>query len=90
MLIFSLTLSENVLAQKDTKKKSYHWEVRLSVGTMYDNNILKYSDKYIDRFINSQDEGRFHISSYDDMVFPYSVGISYRNNFIGTLNSESV
>ena len=87
MLLFSLSLCENVLAQKDTKKKSYHWEVRLSVGTMYDNNILKYSDKYIERFVNSQDEGRFHISSYDDMVFPYSVGISYRNNFIGNLTT---
>lgn len=87
LLIFSFSLSENVLAQKDTKKKSYHWEVRLSVGTMYDNNILKYSDKYIERFTNSEDEGRFHISSYDDMVFPYSVGISYRNNFIGNLTT---
>lgn len=87
MLIFSLSISENVFAQKDTKKKTYHWEVRLSLGTMYDNNILKYSDKYIERFLNSQDEGRYHISSYDDMVFPYSASISYRNNFIGNLTT---
>jgi hypothetical protein len=83
LLIFSFSTSENVLAQKNTKQKTYHWEVQLSLGTMYDNNILKYSDKYIERFLNSKDEGRFHISSYDDLVFPHSVDIIYSNQIIG-------
>ncbi len=69
------------------KKKTYSWELKLSAGTTYDNNILKYSDKYIDRFINLEDEGRFHISSYDDMVIPYSVGLIYSNRFIGKLKT---
>jgi len=84
-LIFSFFFRENVLAQNKTKKETYHWEVQLSLGTMYDSNILKYSDKYIERFLNSEDEGRFHINRYDDLVFPYSIKISYRNNFIGNL-----
>ncbi len=54
---------------------------------MYDNNILKYSDKYIQRFINLEDEGRFHISRYDDLVLPYSIGLSYTNKIIGDLKT---
>jgi len=87
LLLFSLFMSETILAGENPKKKTYNWEVRLSMGTMYDNNILKYSDKYIEKFINSEDEGRFHISSYDDMVFPYSVRISYTNKIIGDLKT---
>jgi hypothetical protein len=83
LLIFSLSLSENLLAQK----KTYNWEVHLSVGTMYDNNILKYSDKYIQRFLNREDEGRFHIDRYDDVIFPYTLGITYSNKIFGNLNT---
>ena len=87
LLILSLFMSETILAGENPKKKTYNWEIHLSMGTMYDNNILKYSDKYIDRFINSEDEGRFHISRYDDIVLPYSIGFSYTNKFIGDLKT---
>jgi len=87
LLVFSPSISETALASENPKKKTYHWELHLSLGSMYDNNILKYSDKYIDRFLNSEDEGRFHIHSYDDLVFPHSVGISYTNKIIGDLTT---
>jgi hypothetical protein len=87
LLLFSLFISKTILAGENPKKKTYNWEVHLSLGTMYDNNILKYSDKYIERFINSEDEGRFHISSYDDIVLPYSIGVSYKNDIIGDLKT---
>jgi len=87
LLVFSPFISETAFAGENPKKKTYNWEVHLSLGTMYDNNILKYSDKYIERFVNSQDEGRFHIHSYDDLVFPHSVGISYTNKIIGDLTT---
>lgn len=87
LMLFSLLFSESILAGENPKKKSYNWEVHLSLGTMYDNNILKYSDKYIQRFINLDDEGRYHISSYDDLVIPYSIGITYSNEIIGDLKT---
>ena len=83
LLIISFSITENLFAQSSSKKETYHWEVNLSLGTMYDSNILKYSDKYIDRFINSEDEGRFHITSYDDLVIPHSIDIAYSNQIIG-------
>jgi hypothetical protein len=79
--------SKITLAGENPKKKTYNWEISLSVGTMYDNNILKYSDKYIDRFLNREDEGRFHINRYDDIVFPHSLSISYSNKIIGDLQT---
>jgi hypothetical protein len=69
------------------KKKVKHWEAGLSISPYYDSNILKYSDKYIQRFINLQDEGRFHINRYDDLVAKYSAGLSYSNRFIKKLNT---
>jgi hypothetical protein len=87
LLTFSLFISESILAGENPKKKTYQWKVHISMGTMYDNNILKYSDKYIERFLNLEDEGRFHISSHDDLVFPYSIGVSYTNKFIGELKT---
>ena len=68
-----------VLAQeskkKKKKKKVKHFEVRIGLTTSYDNNILKYSDKYLDRFMNNEDPGRFHIETYDDMIInPYILG----------------
>lgn len=67
--------------------KIKHWEVDLAFSPFYDSNILKYSDKYIDRFINRQDEGRFQINRYDDLVTGYSAGLSYSNEFIENLNT---
>jgi len=87
LLLFSFYMSETIFAGENPKKKTYNWEVRLSMGTMYDNNILKYSDKYIERFLNLEDEGRFHISRYDDIVLPHSIGVSYTNKFIGDLKT---
>jgi hypothetical protein len=58
-----------VSAQEKPVKKEKHFEAEVSFATIYDDNILKYSDKYIDRFINGQDTGRFHIESYDDVIF---------------------
>jgi hypothetical protein len=53
----------------------------------YDSNILKYSNKYIERFKNSEDEGRFHIHSIDDLTFGYSFGLTYSNTIIGKLKT---
>lgn len=74
-------------AENKPKKKVRHWNIELSMSPYYDSNILKYSDKYIDRFLNREDEGRFHINRYDDMVVRYSGSVSYTNRFINKLKS---
>jgi opacity protein-like surface antigen len=63
-------------AQEKSKKKTRPFEVELGLATIYDDNILKYSRKYLDRFINNEDEGRFHIKTYDDIIFTQSARIS--------------
>ncbi len=68
-------------------KKVNHWQADLSVSPYYDSNILKYSDKYIQRFLNREDEGRFQVNRYDDLVVQYSGGLSYENTFIKKLNT---
>lgn len=76
VLVFQI---DNVFAQetKKKKKKTKHLEIRVGLGTFYDNNILKYSDKYLNRFMNNEDPGRFHIDTYDDVVINPTLELIY-------------
>jgi hypothetical protein len=56
-----------------TKRKLPPVEINFNLSSYYDNNILKYSDKYLERFKNREDEGRFHIKTYDDLVLNPSI-----------------
>lgn len=71
-------LNVDLLAQDKgkKKKKSVDWAVKVGLETTYDNNILKYSEKYLDRFMNREDEGRFHIETYDDIIVKPSLSLS--------------
>ena len=83
MMPASLSYSED-----SPKKKIKYWNADISISPYYDSNILKYSDKYIQRFMNREDEGRFHINRYDDLVVQYSLGLTYSNTLIKKLKSE--
>jgi hypothetical protein len=85
--VFLLSNSD-VMAQKKSQKKEQHFEVDVSFATIYDNNILKYSDKYIDRFLNGQDTGRFHINTYDDIVLNQTADLSASFRIIKKLKSK--
>lgn len=80
-ILFPLILigynEKNCFAQIQPENK---WIVELSFKSAYDNNILKYSDKYLDRFVNNEDEGRFHINKYDDLVLDYSARLFFSSN----------
>lgn len=54
---------------KKKKKRKPQFEVAFRLGVLYDDNILKYSDQYLNRFMNGEDKGRFHIETYDDAIF---------------------
>jgi hypothetical protein len=61
--------------------KKSRFDLKLSVASIYDDNILKYSDKYIDRFLNNEDEGRFEINTYDDVYIKSKISTSYYFKF---------
>jgi len=64
--IFVLLFCCNIFAQG--KKKSTPWELQYTFASIYDNNILKYSDKYLGSFDSGLNNGRFHINSAGDVV----------------------
>ena len=87
-LFLILNLNNDLYGQKKkTEKKADKWALSLSLKPYYDSNILKYSEKYIDRFKNGEDEGRFHIETTDDLVWGYSIGLTYTDEIIGNLKT---
>jgi len=77
-LLFCFSFSYGTMAQKKSKKKKTNpLEVNFALSTTYDDNILKYSDKYLERFMNHEDEGRFHISTYDDVILNPQLQLDY-------------
>lgn len=89
ILLFSFSVGDTYAqTSKKKKKKTKPLVFTFGLATTYDNNILKYSDKYLDRFMNGQDPGRFHIDTYDDLIFNPSVGAAYSVKIFKKLNSK--
>lgn len=69
------------------------WKFSVTAATVYDDNILRYSEKYIERFNRGQDAGRFHINSIDDLVLQSSVSAErffrIRRNWTAVLFAEA-
>ena len=63
------------------------WKLDIGVSSVYDNNILRYSDKYVARFDNREDEGRFHINTRDDLILVSSIRASATMKLNGSLNT---
>ncbi|NOX48669.1 MAG: hypothetical protein GXO89_17005 [Chlorobi bacterium] len=81
MLLLALLIlsgSSVMAAEKKKKKKKKRpvYSVSFKLAAIYDDNILKYSDQYLDRFIKGEDEGRFHIDTYDDVIFYTALQLS--------------
>jgi len=87
LIILMITINNPVIAQKKKVKTSKRWSMELSMQSGYDNNALRYSDKYLQRFKNNEDKGRFHIKKYDDLVMDYTARISYSERFIKNMLS---
>lgn len=73
-------LFANVIAFGQGFKKN-RFDLKVSIASVYDDNILKYSDKYINRFLNNEDEGRFEINTYDDVYIKSKISTSYYFKF---------
>ena len=68
-LIFFIFSGDAFAKEKKKKsKKKAGIEIKVGLAMTYDDNILKYSEKYLDRFMNGLDPGRFHIKTYDDLI----------------------
>jgi hypothetical protein len=87
LLLAALLLGSASFAQKKNKKPKPEIDFDFSLTTMYDDNILKYSDKYLERFLNNEDQGRFHINTYDDVILKPSLGASATFKIFGKQNS---
>ncbi|NOU46866.1 MAG: hypothetical protein HOO86_07380 [Bacteroidales bacterium] len=81
----------DVIGQKKTKKskkKRPELAVEFNLSTTYDDNILKYSEKYLERFDRSEDQGRFHIATYDDVIFSPALKLSSTFRIFGKLRTK--
>jgi hypothetical protein len=65
------------LTQNFVKTKFKSLLLEINISPQYDNNILRYSDLYIEKFKNGYDVGRFHISSIDDVMLYTSLNSSF-------------
>lgn len=91
LVLFVILLTGNYTLngqQRMKKSQKPEYEIEITVAGIYDDNILKYSDKYIDRFLNHQDEGRFHIETYDDLILETTADISLSQEFLKNKKTE--
>ena len=91
LIVFVFLSVNDAFAQKrkkKKKKKSPKLEMVFGLASTYDNNILKYSNKYLERFMNNEDQGRFHIKTYDDVIINPSLSTSYTFKVFGKLKSK--
>ena len=86
-IVLFLIVNEKLNAGDNPEKKVDHWRINLSLSPYYDSNILKYSEKYIERFKNGEDAGRFHINRIDDLTLGYALGVTYSDEIIGKLKT---
>jgi len=82
-IFLTVFMTANIYSQsKDDKKKKTkrkpEYDIDLEMRCFYDDNILKNSEKYLERFKNREDEGRFHINTYDDLVLRTSASFTAR------------
>lgn len=83
LLLCLVLAAQGTFAQKKTTKKGFGIDAEFSLSSMYDDNILKYSEKYLTRFLNREDEGRFNIKTYDDVVLSPTLTLTRSFRFFG-------
>lgn len=82
-LLFFLLFFGRICAQSKNDKVFQFLKIELGLGTIYNDNILKYSDYYLAKFLNNEDEGRFHINTSDGLVLDQSIKITPTFKFFG-------
>ena len=84
--LFVFFAGNTVLGQSFKKSRL---SLNVSLASMYDDNILKYSDKYLERFVNNEDNGRFELKTYDDVFLKTKISTSYSFRFFKKKNTKT-
>ncbi len=71
-----------------SQKIEYPWKLQLELSTIYDNNILRYSEKYLTMFMDRTEEARFRITSSDDIITNASMRLERSFEAIESLTSS--
>ena len=87
VLCFQLAAGVAAQTPKSGHKSRPKLNVALGLTSMYDDNILKYSEEYINRFLNQEDEGRFQIETYDDVVLSPEIQLDVTYRIFHGLNT---
>jgi hypothetical protein len=82
-LLFFFFIFSSVSAQSKKNKVFKFLNIELGLGTIYNDNILEYSDYYLSKFLNKQDSGRFYINTSDGLVLDHSVKVASTFQFFG-------
>ena len=88
VLMCFLLFYNGKLQSQTEKKKKQNFELKVRLASIYDDNILKYSNKYLERFMYGLDEGRFHINTYDDAIIFTSLGLTWTFKIFGNKKSK--
>ncbi|MEM8932127.1 MAG: hypothetical protein AAGE94_13185 [Acidobacteriota bacterium] len=64
------------------------WATRARLSTYYDSNILRYSDKFIQRFEAGRDPDRFRVDSLDDTIVRADLDVDHRFTGFGGLPAQ--
>ncbi len=84
LLLFLFSFPSLIFAQSKKDSIFKGLDIDIALGTSYDDNILKYSDYYLNKFIVGEDSGRFHINSSDGLILNPSLKLSATFIFFGT------
>jgi hypothetical protein len=82
-LLLFLLVSARIKAQSEKEKVFQGLDLELGLGSIYDDNILKYSDYYLTKFKNHEDSGRFHVNTTDGLIIDQSVKLTPTFLFFG-------
>ncbi len=88
LILLFAALPANIMAKKKGKKRANRFSLSANVSFFYDNNILRYSDYYLDEFLSGANNGRFHVSTYDDLIIEPRIKIGYRKKIIARRYTE--
>lgn len=87
-MVVLICFASEVNAQEKSWKQKIENSLTLKLTSNYDDNILKYSDKYIQKFLNQEDQGRFHINTYDDVTLAPQASLSSTINWTKNQSSK--
>lgn len=70
------------------KKAFVNFTGSFGMQVIYDDNILRMSDNTIDSFRRNDNPDKFHIETYDDLIFSPRLGLTFAKKLIGSKDTS--